>query len=216
VDEQAWYDSTDPNAMLALLGERASERRLRLLACACVRRVWGLFRDGRSRQAVGAAERFAERGRGDARAAAAALHRAYRNAVRAAAALQVASPHWYAAQAAMHLAERIGTRFLVAIRDAALAEPGGYQAAPAVQQAQARLLREVFGNPFAPLPARSFPAHAVALAQACYAAFPGQAAELTVLADALADLGEDAAAAHLRQGQHVRGCHVVDWVLGRS
>jgi hypothetical protein len=36
------------------------------------------------------------------------------------------------------------------------------------------------------------------------------------LADALTDLGEDAAAQHCLQGGHVKGCHVLDWVLGRG
>jgi hypothetical protein len=35
-----------------------------------------------------------------------------------------------------------------------------------------------------------------------------------LLADALDDLGEPDAAGHCRQGEHVKGCHIVDWVLG--
>jgi hypothetical protein len=53
------------------------------------------------------------------------------------------------------------------------------------------------------------------LAEVCYAALPGQTPELAVLADALHDLGEEQAGAHLREGNHVKGCHVLDWVLGR-
>jgi hypothetical protein len=76
----------------------------------------------------------------------------------------------------------------------------------------ADLLRDVFGNPFRPLPRRKFPAEVVGLAQACY----DDHAHYPVLADALADLGEDEAAAHCRQTGHVKGCHVVDWVLGKG
>jgi hypothetical protein len=79
---------------------------------------------------------------------------------------------------------------------------------------QAALLRDVFGNPFRPLPQRrGFAAEIRGLALACY----DDAAQYPLLADALADLGEDAAAEHCRRPDgHVKGCHVVDWVLGRG
>jgi hypothetical protein len=54
------------------------------------------------------------------------------------------------------------------------------------------------------------------LAEVCYTALPEQSPELAMLADALVDLGEEGAAAHLREGSHVKGCHVLDWVLGRA
>src|SRR6266853_500734 len=60
MNESDWLSSADPRAMLTFLGERASERKLRLFYCACCRRVWNLITDERGRQAVVAAERFAE------------------------------------------------------------------------------------------------------------------------------------------------------------
>jgi hypothetical protein len=83
----------------------------------------------------------------------------------------------------------------------------------AEHRAQCDLVREIFGNPFRPLPLRSFSAHVRGLAQAWY---EGDALLLPLLADALADLGEQAAAEHLRQGNHVKGCHVVDWARGQD
>ena len=84
----------------------------------------------------------------------------------------------------------------------------GHQAARGLlRRRHADLLREIFGNPFRPPAKRKFPAEVRGLAQACY--------DDPVLADALDDLGEDEAAAHCRRPGHVRGCHVVDWVLGR-
>jgi hypothetical protein len=80
------------------------------------------------------------------------------------------------------------------------------------QDVHAALAREVFGNPFRPLPKRKFPAELRGLAQACYE----DPAHYPLLADALADIGEDEAAAHCRLPDHVKGCHVVDWVLGKA
>src|SRR5438105_3621748 len=58
--EEEWQDSTDPAAMLKLAGDRASDRKLRLFACACCRRIWLLLPDDDCRDAVEIAEAFAE------------------------------------------------------------------------------------------------------------------------------------------------------------
>jgi hypothetical protein len=65
---------TDPTPMLLFLRGRASDRKLRLFACACCRLVWHLIPDWRSRGAVLTAERSADglAGEGDLRAARAA------------------------------------------------------------------------------------------------------------------------------------------------
>src|SRR5262245_45836145 len=70
-----WLGGTDPGHLVGLLGERASERKLRLFACACCRRIWPLLHAAGSRRAVEVAERFADGGASDdelARARAAA------------------------------------------------------------------------------------------------------------------------------------------------
>jgi hypothetical protein len=53
----------------------------------------------------------------------------------------------------------------------------------------------------------------VELARACH---EGDHGLYPLLADALAELGEEQAARHCREPSHLRGCHVVDWVLGWS
>jgi hypothetical protein len=57
---EEWGRCEDPERMLEFLRGRASERKLRLFAAACCRRVWPLLRDPRSRRAVEAAEEFAD------------------------------------------------------------------------------------------------------------------------------------------------------------
>ena len=58
--EQEWLDCADPKVMLAFVERRASQRKLRLFAVACCRRVWNLLADSRSREAVIVAEKYAD------------------------------------------------------------------------------------------------------------------------------------------------------------
>jgi hypothetical protein len=60
VTEQQWRTCTNPKPMLRFLRGNASNRKLRLLACACCRRVWDLLSEEESRQAVLVAERVAD------------------------------------------------------------------------------------------------------------------------------------------------------------
>jgi hypothetical protein len=112
--------------------------------------------------------------------------------------------------------------------DAEDARPGAasfFLARAAELAAQAQLLRDVFGNPFQPVPLdRGWRTPAVAsLAQAAYdeRILPSGELDLTrlaVLADALEEAGASGELVeHLRSaGPHVRGCWAVDLVLGKE
>jgi hypothetical protein len=84
---------------------------------------------------------------------------------------------------------------------------------------QANLLRDIFGNPFRPVPFSPEwrTSTAVALAQQMYESRDFSA--MPILADALQDAGcdSDDILNHCRQpGEHVRGCWVVDLVLEKA
>ena len=58
--EQEWLTCADPRPMLEFLRGKASDRKLRLFACACCRRVSHLFASQRSRATLELAERYAD------------------------------------------------------------------------------------------------------------------------------------------------------------
>src|SRR5262245_45326367 len=60
MDPTTWSRATRPAPLLEALGARADERRLRLFAVACCRRIWDLFPEGVCREAVEVSERYAD------------------------------------------------------------------------------------------------------------------------------------------------------------
>ena len=108
-----------------------------------------------------------------------------------------------------------------AAANTAAAPPGwlAVSGGPAAVATQVALIRDVFGNPFRPVAfdPRWRTADVSALARAIYddRAFD----RLPILADALMDAGcdDEPLIAHCRgPGPHVRGCWVIDLVLGKS
>jgi hypothetical protein len=194
---EEWDACTDTDAMLRQLRGKVSDRKLRFFSCAVCRRIAPRMSSGYL-QAVRAAEMFA-----DGRASAAALERrAGQNAATAADA-------WFGARE--------------------YARPGLYESWGIDRPAVASLFRCIFGNPFRTLavpPAwRDWQGGTVVrLARAAYdrrrmPAGTLDPARLAVLADALEEAGcpDPLILGHLREtGDHVRGCHVIDSVLGRT
>jgi hypothetical protein len=194
--------------MLEFLRGKASDRKLRLFAVACCRRIWHLLPDEASRRAVEVAERYA-----DGQVTEEQLEEAGKRAGWAAA----WAAHGDAAEAAAWAASRreeAGWTSITAER-AAFAETQD----ATKRQFQSDLLRDIFGNTFRPValdPSWRKPS-VVKLARTIYEerAFD----RLPKLADALAKAGCDNAEvlAHCREpGEHVRGCWVVDLILGKE
>jgi hypothetical protein len=209
--EAEWLQSPHVNLMLDFLRGEANDRKLRLFACACCRRVWHLLTDDRSREAVTLTERFAD-GQASAKALTAAklaARRAARQAGKLAPALTAA---WYAARAASPRYAVWDIAWFVAWH-AARAVADSTASWNRERQEQAALLREIVGNPFrATNIPRSWPAEVISLAEAHYAGEDGHGQ----LARALGDLGHAAFADHFQAQGHPRGCWVLDVILGKT
>jgi hypothetical protein len=214
VTEAEWLACEDPMLMLDFLGNRPSLRKLRLFLCACCRRQWAHLREP-ARKSLEAGETFADGGitaealeaargpcysgvRADNCASYAAVsNRVFRRKYRGGLFSAVWSAGWpdwvYGDKPECQVAERV---------------------------AQAESLREVVGNPFrkVKLNKKWRTSTVVALAAQMYESRDFGA--MPILADALQDAGCDSAdtLTHCREvnATHVRGCWVVDSVLGKE
>ncbi len=230
MNDLAWRSCTRLFEMLPLVAERISDRKRRLFAVACCRRLAHLFGDDRSKRAVDVAERYAdglasEQERLFAENNAVEAHFDVRESRFSATPVVVWSRSGELITQAALLAVSVGTYYAEDAADygrLALAA-GGVPARRDEEEeiAQCRILREVIGplSPPAldPLWLSANDHAAVQLAKWIYdtSAF----ADLPILADALEDAGcmETGILDHCRDGgDHVRGCWVVDLVLGRT
>ncbi len=247
--EAEWLAGDDLLAMLdCVRAARVSDRKQRLLACACGRLVWHLLTDARSRESVAVAEAFADGladdvPLADAYDAAGAAWRTLprpwdcrRERARYFAALTAFRAAWDSSWS--EGTDRAVNDALYSAAKATWAqgndEPDDeWLNSPSAGEAfrhQSELLRDLFRNPFRPAPAVD-PAWLAwrngvvrELARAAYDGrrLPEGALEperLAVLADALEDAGcgDAELLGHLRgPGPHVRGCWVVDLVLGKE
>ncbi len=224
MDVRTWSVCDDPGPMLGFLRGKASERKLRLFACACCRRVWHLLTDERSRQAVEVAERFAD---GLESRMELATVRVGARAVARAPAVPSALHQYKAAQMAeIAVADALPVSIAQGVTRHASA---GYTDRWAEGlTAQAHLVRDIF-NPFAAVTVDPtwLSWHEGMIAQLAQAAYEERElpagtmdrARLANLAFALEEAGctEANLTGHLREPwPHVRGCWVVDLLLGRE
>lgn len=206
MSEAEWLACTKPHEMVSFLRGKASERKLRLFACASCRRLWHLLTDERSRRGVEVAELYA-----DNLATAEQLHDV---AIEADAGAD--DTHGEGADVADTAADLTSSNTWEGTHAAATMDY------PTERPHQSNLLRDLIGNPFRPvLVDPSWLAWSdgtvVKLAQGIYddRAFD----RLLVLADALEEAGCTNAdiLAHCRQPEeHVRGCWVVALLLGKE
>lgn len=203
--EHEWLDCANPTKMLEFLRGKVSDRKLRLFACAYYRR-WHDMSNKRSRQALEASEHFADR---------LITQRQLMATCRIAetAAKKATLPRCGLASVAIS-----GTDLDYMLRWV------GNNSVDTL-----RLLWDIFGNPFrtitiAPAILTWHDGSIPRLAQAIYdeRQMPSgvfDPSRMNILADALLDAGcsDDEITQHCRSDKpHVRGCWVVDLLLGKS
>jgi hypothetical protein len=199
--------------LLHFLRDKASDRKFRLFSCACCRRIWHLLTEVESRELVELSERYAD---GMA---------TYDDLLIAVEAQAVLPSRWRFPHLAVASAAAFGAASYVGSAESY--ERAARYAASAVslddvgeKKAQCIMLCDIFG----PLPFKEaafdpswLTSNVTALAQAIYDERTFD--RLPILGDALEDAGCDNADIlnHCRQpGVHVRGCWLVDLILGKK
>jgi hypothetical protein len=224
--EAQWRNCISPEAILNFLTDKASERKLRLYAIGCCRRIWRWLTDDRSRHAVETAQRFIDNRATEAELSAAGQMAAVvarvwgdvgspiahsTHALGGAAWAATRFPAWHAAWDAAWDARMVARDFV----------PGADWESERAWQAE--LLLDLFFHPHHP--PRIDPAWLLQqdgavhkLARVIYE--EGRFGDLPILADALEEAGCTSAEllehCRARGRTHYRGCWVVDAVLGFS
>ena len=233
--EAGWLNHSGRcHAMLVFIREAASERKLRLFACASLRRLDHLMSGGDGRAALALAEQWADglvsgqsmaerrrelwgktagRPLDEALGFDAIRDDAWMGACGVVAGVDTAVCQLRPTDRRSGWWERLKSVWRGPAPDRRLSTPADEHAA------QAGLLRDIFGNPFRPVTRDQawLTSTVVALARGMYDS--RDFTSLPILADALMDAGcdSDDILGHCRsEGPHVRGCWVVDLVLGKG
>jgi hypothetical protein len=222
VTEQKWLEWEDPEKMLEFLRVKVSDRKLRLFAVACCRRIEKLWGRNVSHQAILTAEQYA-----DGLITAEELETA-RNLVQSQLELHPGEPYdssyWACCMDMLHDSDMSARN--AALTSALLLDHNADHFDTLCEQiraeekaAQCNLLRDIIGYPYRPIalaPACRTP-EVLLLARSLYE--ERRFEDMPVLADALEEAGcQDAAVlGHCRgPGPHVRGCWVLDLLLGKE
>ncbi len=199
--EVDWLSATDPKLMLAYLEGKASDRKSRLFACGYLRLVWHLLTEKRCQKVVEVSELYAD-GLVKRQALSGARRQGWAVATTCPSSVAADDNAWMAATRTVenHYFRKT-------------------MAAEVWMMDQCHVLRDIFGDPFHPVSPTPewLTSTVVALAEGIYQdrAFD----RMPILADALEDAGCDNENIlnHCRgDGPHVRGCWVVDLVLGKN
>jgi hypothetical protein len=190
MDEATWLACKDPEPMLVSLRPTPSERKLILFGCGCYRLVWSSTADC-FRRNIEALERYADR-----LITFAELQAAYE------------AEGWPGVPFTEY---GIGNAVADAVDTRETSED-------AVVVAQAALVRDLIGNPFHPviLDSSWLTPNVQALARVIYD--EQRFTDMPVLGDALGEAGAELGlVAHCREPGHlhVRGCYVLDLLLGK-
>jgi hypothetical protein len=223
--EGAWLSCAEPARMLGALRGKPNPRKLRLLVCACCRRLYGdRLRDPDSLAALETAERYADdlatkQELVAARRAAAAAREGSFRAKRAVWWSTYGRPQT-ALRALLNAEAPPPWRFASANPRGQRGNPGGPLAAKE-RAAVCDLFREVF-NPFqtAAVDPGWLREHGGMVARLARAIYDERRFEdMPVLGDALEEAGcsDEAVLRHCRQpGGHVRGCWALDLLLNNG
>lgn len=232
VDAESWRRCDRLHEMYEIAAGRAGPRKLRLFAAACCRRVLPWLPAPLARAALDVAERHADGAASDDELAAAELAAFASYALereRPAVELDGQPPWSRQALMATRALSLLSAQGLYQALDCAaharMVPPGPHgrlwEAEQAEEAAQCELLREVLGPAAAPRFDAAWPlANGLAarrLAEVIYA--EGAWELMPILGDALEEAGcaEEEILGHARgEKGHVRGCWVVDLVLGRT
>jgi hypothetical protein len=217
--ESDWLEATYAPPLIRFLSERVTDRKEKLLSAACFRRIWHLLKTEQGRKAVEVLERYVD-GEATPEQLAEAQEDAWQSNI------EIPNPEGNnlpetQALAAIGLSASL-IDLLIRVAEATAWEKVGTPEAVSEpeQRSQCVLVRDIFGNPFRPatFDAAWRTSTAVALARGMYESRDFSA--MPILADALQDAGcdNDDILNHCRDphATHVRGCWVVDLVLGKS
>jgi hypothetical protein len=230
--EEEWLTATDPVPMVWLIRKKQGiARRQRLVACACYRASWEMVGDKQFDWVIEFGERFAD-GEFDSDAALATLEKASERARahvnpqsleelhmfdRMIRTVTCVSPHSNVPLAFLVPEEPTSLKRIRNVIRSWFRTPDREEPKPPIW---CHLIRDIFGNPFRPI---SFlpewrTSTVLALAQGIYE--ERAIDRMPILADALQDCGCDNEDIlnHCRdeKATHVRGCWVVDLVLGKE
>jgi hypothetical protein len=225
---EKWLNCTDPSPMLEFIQSKATDRKFRLFACACCRNVWSLIVEERWRKAVEIAEEYADQACSSERLKEEWDSEGVTAVGHTIDGATAADARWGADWAARNAVQAVVEFNLHNLEPPNSTDISAWarvrmerkQASEDAQRTiQVRQVRDIFGNPFRPVTFNPSwrTLSVVRLAQTI--CDERSFDKMPDLGDALERAGcrDEAILNHCREpSEHVRGCWVVDLVLGKS